>query len=144
MVCSINPGLVGITDVTSTNNTRSGTFEIVEARRFDLALSRSIEGVNQNLEAAEGAIGTQGLQNFLFNKIMNVLVPLIIIIGILSAILGFYKLMFSSDENAVKEGTRYIVFGIVGIIVIMSAKFIGQNVYDMLTTGEIVGTNIAT
>lgn len=52
--------------------------------------------------------------------------------------------MFSSDENAVKEGTRYIVFGIVGIIVIMSAKFIGQNVYDMLTTGEIVGTNIAT
>ncbi len=55
---------------------------------------------------------------------MNVLVPLVIIIGILSAILGFYKLMFSSDENATKEGTRYIIYGIIGIIIIMSAKFI--------------------
>jgi len=85
-----------------------------------------------NLEAAEGAGGAEGVQYFVFNKVMNVVVPLIIIIGILSAIIGFYKLMFSSDENAVKEGTRYIIFGVIGIIVIMSAKFIGQNIYDML------------
>jgi multisubunit Na+/H+ antiporter MnhG subunit len=64
---------------------------------------------------------------------MNVLVPLIIIIGILSAILGFYKIMFSSDDAATKEGTRYIIYGVIGIILIMSAKFIGQNVFDLLT-----------
>lgn len=74
---------------------------------------------------------------------MNVLVPLIILIGILSAILGFYKLMFSSDEKATQEGTRYIIFGIIGIILIMSAKFIGQNVFDMLTGTEIVGKTMA-
>lgn len=137
LICTINPSLLGggaIDDPANlSNNTWSGEFEVVKADRFDLALSRSIESIKMNLEAAEWAKWAQGLQNFLFNKIMNVLVPLIIIIGILSAILGFYKLMFSSDENAVKEWTRYIVFGVIGIIVIMSAKFIGQNVYDMLT-----------
>ncbi|HMS91150.1 MAG TPA: hypothetical protein PKC87_02940, partial [Candidatus Absconditabacterales bacterium] len=120
-------------------------FEIVQADRFDLALSKSIESISKNLEAAEGAKGAQGAQNFLFNTIMNVLVPLIIILGILSAILGFYKLMFSSDDKATSEGTRYIIYGVIGIILIMSAKFIGQNVFDLLTpaSGQIKGYEIA-
>ena len=80
MTCTIYPNLVGINDIDSSNDTRSGTFEIVKADRFDLALSRSIETISKNLEAAEGAKGTQGLQNFLYDKIMNVLVPLIVII----------------------------------------------------------------
>jgi len=143
MVCRIDTRLVWSPGDILSNNSRTGTFEVVEADRFDLALSQSIESISQNLEAAEWAKGTAGLQNFLFNKIMNVLVPLVIIIGILSAILGFYKLMFSSDENATKEWTRYIVFWIIGIILIMSAKFIGQNVYDMLVTQEIVWRTIA-
>lgn len=73
MAGETNPSYAG-------NNTWSGTFEVVKADRFDLALSRSIETISKNLEAAEGAKGTQGLQNFLYDKIMNVLVPLIVII----------------------------------------------------------------
>lgn len=146
VICTLNPDILWVTDENSWNNIRTGIFEVVEADRFDLALSESIDPIRQNLEAAEGAVGTQWLQNFLFDKIMNVLVPLVIIIGILSAILGFYKLMFSSDENATKEGTRYIIYGIIGIIIIMSAKFIWSQVYNILNPvawEEIVGTNIA-
>lgn len=132
LICEIHPLLLGSNGDTS-NDIRSGQFEIVKANRFDLALNRSIESINKNLEAAEWAIWADWLRNFLFDKIMNVLVPLIIIVGILSAILGFYKLMFSSDENAVKEWTNYIIYGVIGIIVIMSAKFIGQNIYDIIT-----------
>ncbi|MFA7298754.1 MAG: hypothetical protein WC010_03875 [Candidatus Absconditabacterales bacterium] len=132
--CEIYPSAVGISTDHTDNNVWSGTFEIMKADRFDLALSTSIESISKNLEAAEGAKGAQGVQNFLYNKIMNVLVPLIIIIGILSAILGFYKIMFSSDDNATKEGTNYIIYGVIGIILIMSAKFIGQNVFDLLTS----------
>lgn len=141
--CRIDPAMITAGDVVASNNIRSGRFEVVKADRFDLALSKSIETIKQNLDAAEGAKGTQWLQNLVFNKIMNVLVPIIIVVGILSAILGFYKLMFSSDENAVKEGTRYVIFGIIGIIVIVSARFIGQNVYDLLVVDEIVWSNIA-
>lgn len=55
---------------------------------------------------------------------MAILVPLVVVIGILIALLGFYKVMFSSDEKALADGTRYIIYGVLGIIIIMSAKFI--------------------
>lgn len=120
-----------------TNNVWSWKFEIVEAGRFDLALSKSIESISKNLEAAEGAVGPQWAQNFVYNKIMNVLLPLIIVLWILSAILWFYKVMFSSEDKAVAEWTRYIIFWVVGIIFIMSAKFIGQNIFDLLSKSDI-------
>jgi hypothetical protein len=145
LVCTFNSSTI-TNELNSWNNTWSWVFEIVEASRFDLALSKSIESISKNLEAAEWAKWTQGLQNFLYNKIMNVLVPLIVIIGILSAILWFYKLMFSSDEKAVEEGTRYIIYWVIWIIFIVSARFIWQNVYNLLTpsSGEIKWWEIAT
>lgn len=73
---------------------------------------------------------------------MNVLFPLIIVLGILSAILGFYGVMFSHDENKIKEWTNYIVYWVIGIIFIMSAKFIWQNIFDLLKW-DVVGTTIA-
>lgn len=143
--CTLDTSMIIGNDVNPANNIWSGTFEIVQADRFDLALSKSIESISKNLEAAEGAKWAQWAQNFLFNTIMNVLVPLIIILGILSAILWFYKLMFSSDDKATSEWTRYIIYGVIGIILIMSAKFIGQNVFDLLTpaSGQIKWYEIA-
>ncbi|MEI8091044.1 MAG: hypothetical protein WCG98_02065 [bacterium] len=55
---------------------------------------------------------------------MDILVPLIVVIGILISLIGFYKIMFSAEEKATTEGTNYIIYGLLGIIVIMSAKFI--------------------
>ncbi|MCX6825039.1 MAG: hypothetical protein NTY80_02330 [candidate division SR1 bacterium] len=145
VVCTITPSLAGYSDVRAGNNEWSGTFEVVKADRFDLALNTSIQSISKNLNAAEGAKGVQGAQNFVFNSVMNILLPLVIIIGILSAILGFYKLMFSSDDAATKEGTNYIIYGVVGIIVIMSARFIGQNVFDLLNPsgGQLKGFELA-
>lgn len=138
VVCTLNGAMINDGYPTQ-NKTRTGTFAVVEAKRFDLALNRSIDPISKNLDAAEGAIGTSGLRNFVFDRVMNVLVPLIIVLGILSAILWFYKLMFSSEDSATKEGVRYITFGVVGILFIMSAKFIGQNVFSLLnpTSWEI-------
>jgi len=132
--CKIHPNLLspGIVNNDTSNDTKSRVFEVVEADRFDLALRRSIDPISGNLDPGQGAKWPQWLQNFVFNNIMNILLPLIIVLGILSSILGFYKLMFSSDENAIKEGTRFIIYGVIGIIIIMSAKFIGQNVFDLL------------
>lgn len=144
LICSITPSMILAGGDSRTNNIRTGVFEVVEADRFDLALSRSISSISKNIDAAEWAKGTDWLQNFVFNNLMNVLVPLIIIVGILSAILWFYKIMFSSDDKAVSEWAKYIIFGVVGIIVIMSAKFIGQNVYDLLSVQNIEWYSIAT
>ena len=33
-----------------------------------------------------------------------------VILGILLALLGFYKLMFSTEEKAVSDGTKYVIY----------------------------------
>lgn len=125
--------------------THGPTDVFAQTDRFDASLSKSIEPISSNLDAAETAKGTQWVQNFLYNTIMNVLVPLVIILWILSAILWFYKIMFSSDDKAIKEWTNYIIYWVIGIILIMSAKFIGQNVFDLITpaSGQIKWYEIA-
>ncbi|MEI7919382.1 MAG: hypothetical protein WCH65_04190 [bacterium] len=80
----------------------------------------------------------------MYTKIMNVLFPLIIVLGILLAMIGFYKIMFSSDDKAIGDGTNFIIYGVIGIIIIVSAKFIGQNIFDLFSTTEITGYNLAT
>lgn len=96
-------------------------------------MEKSISSIKSNLEPAEAALGTQGIQNFVFSKVMSFLVPLIVVLGILIAIIGFYKLMFSSDDKAVGEWTRYIIYGAIGIILIMSAKYIWSSLYSIIT-----------
>ncbi|HCB51843.1 TPA: hypothetical protein DEP21_04750 [Patescibacteria group bacterium] len=73
-------------------------------------MDRSIDSIKNNLDAPEIKTGAEGVNNFLMNKVMNVLVPLIIVLGILISILGFYKLLFSSDDKAIGDGIKYITF----------------------------------
>lgn len=71
---------------------------------------------------------------------MGVVVPLIIIAGIIIAMLGFYKLMFAEGEDEVKHGISYIIWGTVGIIVMMSAKYITSIIFDGIFSGGDLNT----
>lgn len=128
-----------------TNNTRSGTLAIIKAERFDIAMNRAIDSIRTNLDAPEilsdvsATPGADAVKDFLMKKIMDVLVPLIITIGILISLLGFYKIFFSSDEKAVEEGIKYITYGVIGIIIIMSAKFISTAIYSNIFQEWILG-----
>lgn len=53
--------------------------------------------------------------------------------------------MFSGDDKAVGEWTKYVIYGLVGIIVIMSAKYIWSNIYGILTpaSGDLKWFSIA-
>lgn len=135
----------GETTINLTNNKWTGTFDVVDAQRFDLAMDRSIISIKKNLEAAEATIGPDGVKNFVYTKVMSLLVPMVVVIGILISIIGFYKIMFSDDEKTIGEGTKYVIYGVIGIIVIMSAKYIGSSLYSILTpsTGEIKWFQIA-
>ncbi|HCY20642.1 TPA: hypothetical protein DIC40_02075 [Patescibacteria group bacterium] len=79
-------------------------------------MNRAIDSIKNNLDAPEilsdvsATPGADAVKDFLLKKIMDVLVPLIITIGILISLLGFYKILFSSDEKAISEGTNYIVY----------------------------------
>ena len=65
-------------------------------------------------------------------------IPVAVFLGILFAIISLYKIMFSDEENALGKLSGLLTWGIVGIIIIMSAKFIGNTLYDgILSQGEI-------
>ena len=121
------------------NNERSTRIEVVEAGRFDLAMSRSIQTIKSHLDAPETITWGQWVNEFLFNKVMNILVPFIIVVGILISMIGFYKIMFSSDDKGVGDWVKYIAFGLVWIIVMMSAKFISNVLYSDIFNAWVLG-----
>jgi hypothetical protein len=57
---------------------------------------------------------------------MNYITPVIITFGIVMAFLGAYKMMSSDKEDALKEGSRLVLYGVIGIIVISSAEFLAN------------------
>lgn len=118
------------------NNIWSGTAAVIKAERFDIAMNRSIDSIKQNLDAPEilsdvsATPWADAVKDFLMKKILDILVPLIVTLWILIALLGFYKVLFSSDEKSIWEGTNYIIYWVIGIIIIMSAKFISSALYN--------------
>ncbi len=128
------------TDTNPQNNIWKWKITVIKASRFDIAINRSIEPIRSNLEAPEinSPLGwAQTISNFIYSKVMEILVPLIIIVWILISILWFYKLLFSSDEKSLWEGTRYILYWLIGIIIIMSAKFIWATIINLVWAKEI-------
>jgi hypothetical protein len=72
-------------------------------------------------------------------------VPLIIIAGVIIAMLGFYKLMFADGDEEIKTGMNYIIWGTVGIIIMMSANYITNIIFDgVFSGGDLTVFNGAT
>ncbi len=78
----------------------------------------------------------------LFNgQVLNIIgyvIDIFIVIWIAIAFLGWYKIMFSSKEDSLKDGIRLVVFGIIWVIIMVSARFIAEwLVWDgVLENGE--------
>ena len=114
------------------NNTAKLTLSVTDAGRFDLAITKAIDPIKNNLDAPEIKSGVEWVNNFLITKVMNVLVPLIILVAILTAMFGFYKLFFATDDKAISSGVKLIGFWVLGIIVIMSANFFATTLYSKI------------
>jgi multisubunit Na+/H+ antiporter MnhB subunit len=52
------------------------------------------------------------------------MIPIIITIGLLLAIISFYKLKFSEKEEEQQKAINYITWGSIGIMIMMSAVYI--------------------
>jgi len=128
--CEIYPNVNGINDINISNNIRLKQFEVVKSLRFDIAINKSIEKIQWNLDSAEPTQWAQGVQNFVFEKVMSILVPLVIIIGVLISIIWFYKIFFSSEDTAVKDWTKFVIYWVIWIILIMSARYIWTTIYS--------------
>ena len=106
--------------------------------RFDTVIDESISPIKSNLDAAESWIWVQWIQSFVFNKTMNVVFPIILVLGLLTAMIWFYKLLFSSSEDATKDWTQFIIYWVLGIIIITSARYIWSVLFnDLFMAGNM-------
>ena len=111
----------------STNPLLTNTWfkiNIIEANRFDVSLNKSISSIKWNLDPAELSLWVQWLQNFVFKKTMDIIFPIILVVGLLTAMMWFYKLLFSDSEDATKDWVKFIIYWVLWIIIITSAKYI--------------------
>jgi len=114
------------------DNFEAFTFSVYKTMwgRFDIAMNTSVKTIERNLDAPEVRVGAEAVNQFVIKKILDILVPLMIVIGILTAIFGFYNMMFVWTEESMKKGFSLIVRWVVGIIIIMSAKFLSTVLFE--------------
>ena len=75
----------------------------------------------------------------------KVITPIVIIIGVLVAILGFYEMFGSTKEEDQKKGFNYILRGVIGIVVMVSANFLADTlvnggIFTYDASGQLLGT----
>ncbi len=69
---------------------------------------------------------------FIVDFLVRFVVPILLIVAVLVAIFGFYKLMLSSKDWDQIKWLDYIIWWVIGIIVIQSASFIASNYADLI------------
>ena len=83
----------------------------------------------------------------LFNEQVNVIIwyviDFFIVIWIVVAFIGWYKIMTSEKEETMKEGIRLVIFGILWIIIMVSARFIANALVwtDWIITKEFANSD---
>jgi len=68
--------------------------------------------VAQGLNTMEGIICRIG-------NILNTIIPILIVLGVVYFVWGVIAYMIGSDEEAKKKGRNRIIFGIIGLVVIV-------------------------
>lgn len=102
---------------------------VASAVRFDSAIQEATAPIQQHLEGAGFAgaqWGAEGARDAVIVVVQKVIVPAIIIVGVMMAIFGFYEIMTEEKDDAQKKGFAYILWWVVGIIIMLSASFVAN------------------
>jgi hypothetical protein len=82
-----------------------------------LAFAQSTTG---NGSCAAQASGTLGYILCIAGNILNTLIPILIVLGVVYFIWGVLQYVISSDEEAKKKGKDHMIWGIIGLVVIVA------------------------
>ena len=83
---------------------------------------KTLEAVSDN--RAGDKISWNDFQSLAFSIWNNILIPILIILGLLLAFVGFYNLMVSDKEDERKKWLNFVIWWVIWIILMVSAKFI--------------------
>lgn len=106
--------------------------------RFDDTLDKVRKPLVNKIDGSIAEVGIGGVKSFVYNLIDKFAVPIAVFLGVLFGMIALYKIMFSDDEGALWQVTDLLTWWVVGIMIILSAKFIANTLYtEILSTGEI-------
>lgn len=86
----------------------------------------------------------QNISDFVVKLITRVIIPILVLVWIVYAIIWFYKLMSSDDADELKTWRNYILWWVVGALIMVSAAWIVIQLVGESGDWWIVGTIIWT
>lgn len=128
ILCSINHN-----DGALWNNSRNFALTVTEGSNYNSALEESTVAIRSQLNPLEPKSiewWWVSVKNFIFNLISNVFVPIIVLAGIIMWIIWWYQVITSDSAETLKKWIMNIVFWIVGILIILSAKYIWTVIFE--------------
>lgn len=116
------------------------------ADNFDASLYDSLQGTAQGATVRErietntyqiswgwGTFWEQ-IRDFLLYIWSEILIPVIILVWIIFAMIGFYKIMVSDTEEETKSWGQFLLRWVVGILIMVSASFIANTLVGIEET----------
>lgn len=106
--------------------------------RFDTILDTVRDPIKNKIDWPVAELWIWWFKSFMYWLIDKFAIRGAVLVGIMFWLLALYKIMFSEDEKSLSQVKGLLLWWIVGIVIILSAKFIGNIfVNDILKTGEI-------
>lgn len=99
---------------------------------FSTSLERWVESIREHLDSPIEDTLVWWKMASLITKVINVLFPVIVIVGVLVAMIGLYQILTSSDSGKLKEGINIMVYGAIAIIIMYSAKYLSWVIFSDL------------
>ena len=110
---------------------------------FQVSLEQAVEPLQWKVNTPQpGDLwwGGNTLVNYLFNIIDKIVIPIAIAVWVIIGVIWWYKLLFSSDEKQISSWLKMVVFWVIWIIIMASAKYIGSVLFiDIFSKGDTMG-----
>lgn len=110
---------------------------------FSVSLEQSVEKIQWQIDTPQPwdlQWWWTTLVNYIFNLIDKIIIPIAISVWVVIWVIWGYKLLFSSDEKQISTWLKMVVFGVIWIIVMASAKYIWSVLFiDIFSKGDTLG-----
>lgn len=87
-------------------------------------LEHTVQPIEEYIDVGVTSRWATGVRDFVINTFYDVAFPFVFAVGLLMAILGIMRLLFSSQEEDRSKAFKIILWGIIGIVLIVSARYI--------------------
>lgn len=106
--------------------------------RFDMIMDSVRDPLKNKIDWPVAEVGVGWLKTFIYDLIDRFAVRGAVLVWVLFALLALVKIMFTDDENSLSQVKWLLIWWLVGIMIILSAKFIGNTFYSqIMKSGEL-------